>query len=151
MDISRRILFQSNPDLIFLDFILNPIFPSRMLLNGTRETLGWDWLTKRNNLIYTYTYIYIYIGELKRRIPMRQLEISTRSIHFRPDENEEDPVDSKATKVRFSFLFGGDACRGCSFTRVIEPNHSPFDSDQSNLSSHLSVETMPPRYRLESR
>lgn len=43
-------------------------------------------------------------------MPMRQLEISTRSIHFRPDENEEEPADSKATKVRFSCpLFGEDA------------------------------------------
>lgn len=46
----------------------------------------------------------------ERGMPMRQLEISTRSIHFRPDENEEEPADSKATKVRFSCpLFGEDA------------------------------------------
>lgn len=92
-----------NPDPIFLDFILNFQYPVRESFenpsrNGTRETR----IGIKGIIIATIVDDVWCIGELERGMPMRQLEISTRSIHFRPDENEEDPADSKATKVRFS-------------------------------------------------
>lgn len=100
MDISRRILFQSGSYFSRFHFKF-PISRSRILRESFSEWHSRD--ANRNKIIIATIVDDVWcIGELERGMPMRQLEISTRSIHFRPDENEEDPADSKATKVRFS-------------------------------------------------